>query len=66
MCVFTREEFVDAHAVLLFCVNGKRQTVEVHGVVLSITPYIQKVPPDPLALGDQQTRKCLCHVPIDC
>lgn len=64
MCVFTREEVVHAHTVFLFSVNGERQTMEVHSVVLSVASYIQQVPPHLLVLGNQQTRKCLCHVTI--
>lgn len=63
-CVFTREEVVDPHAVFLFGVNSERQTMEVHSVVLSVTSYIQQVPPDSLVLAHQQTRKCLRHITI--
>lgn len=64
MCLFTREEVVDPHTVFLFSVNGERQTMEVHSVVLSVTSHIHQVPPHSLVLGDQQTRKCLCHITI--
>lgn len=40
--------------------------MEVHGMVLSITANVQQVPPDLLVLSHQQTRKCLCHITIDC
>ncbi len=66
VCVITREEVVDPHTVFLFSVNSERQTMELHSVVLSVTSYIQQVPSDWLVLGDQQTRKCLCHVTIYC
>lgn len=64
VCEFTREEVVDPHTVFLFSVNSERQTMEVYSVVLSVTSYIQQVPPDELVLGDQQTRKCLRHIAI--
>lgn len=51
--------------MFLSSVHSERQTVEVHSVVLSIAPHVQKVPPDPMVLGNQQTRKCLCHIAID-
>lgn len=66
MCVFTREEVVDTHAMIFFSLNSERQTMEVDGMVLSVIAHIQQVPSDPLVLGEQQTRKCLCHVTIYC
>lgn len=64
VCVFTREEVVDPHTVFLFSVNCERQTMELHSVVLSVTSYIQQVPPDWMVLFNHQTRKCLRHVTI--
>lgn len=65
-CVFTWKEVVDAHTVLLLSMNSERQTMEVHSVQLSVASYVQKVPPDRLVLGNQQTRKSLCHITIYC
>lgn len=66
VCVFTREEVVDAHTVFRLSVNSEGQTMEVHSVVLSVTAYVQQVPPDELVLSDQQTRKCLRHITVYC
>lgn len=66
MCVFTREQVVDPHAVFLFRVNSERQTMKVHSVVLSVTSHIQEVPPDELVLANQKTRKCFRHISIYC
>ena len=66
VCRFTREEVVDPHTVLRLSVNSEWQTMEVHSVVLSVTSYVQQVPPDELVLGNQQTRKSLRHITVYC
>lgn len=46
MRILTREEVVHSHAVFLSSVNGERQTVEVHSVILPTASYVQQMPSD--------------------